>query len=57
MKAGAMHNATPKRGARRNLFDELREGIAALADSREGKQTLSTHKVAYKTAPKLTPRN
>lgn len=52
-----MHNATPKRGARRNLFDELREGIAALADSREGKQTLSTHKVAYKTAPKLTPRN
>ena len=48
--------ATPKRGARRDLFDELREGVAALADSRQGKRTLRTHALAYKSAPKVTPK-
>jgi hypothetical protein len=33
----------PKRVARRNLFDELSEGMAALAEARQGKRTLRTH--------------
>jgi putative transcriptional regulator len=48
--------ATPKGGARRDLFDELREGVAALADSRQGKRTLRTHALEYKAAPKVTPK-
>ena len=48
--------ATPKRGARRDLFDELREGVTALADSRQGKRTLRTHSLAYKAAPRVTPK-
>ena len=42
--------------AKRDLFAELREGVAALADSRKGKRTLRTHSVAFKPAPKMTPR-
>ena len=30
----------PRRGARRDLFDEVREGMAALAQEREGKRSL-----------------
>jgi putative transcriptional regulator len=48
--------ATPKRAARRDLFDELHEGFVALADSRQGMRTLRTHALAYKAAPKVTPK-
>ena len=48
---------TQKRPAPRDLFDDLREGVAALADSRQGKRTLRTHAVAYKPAPKVTPKD
>ena len=41
---------------KRDLFAELGEGIAALAEARRGKQTLRTHAVEYKPAPKVTPK-
>ena len=45
-----------KRTARRDLFGELSEGVAALADARLGKRTLRTHALEYKPAPKVTPK-
>ena len=33
------------RVTKRNLFRELREGMTALADARQGKRTLRTHAV------------
>jgi putative transcriptional regulator len=45
-----------KRGATRNLFAELSEGMDALAETRQGKRTLRTHAVKYKPAPKVTPQ-
>ena len=48
--------AKPKRAAKRDLFGELREGVAALADARQGKRTLRTHALEYKPAPKITPK-
>ena len=44
-----------KRMAKRNVFAELTEGMAALAESREGKRTLRTHAVEFKPAPRVTP--
>ncbi len=44
------------RSAKRNLFAELSEGMAALAEARQGKRTLRTHAVEYKPAPDVTPR-
>ena len=41
---------------KRDLFAELKEGVTALGDSREGKRTLRTHAVEFKPAPELTPR-
>jgi len=41
---------------KRNLFVELSEGVAALAEAREGKRTLRTHAVEYRPAPKVTPK-
>jgi putative transcriptional regulator len=41
---------------KRDLFVELSEGVAALADAREGKRTLRTHAVEYRPAPKVTPK-
>jgi len=41
---------------RRDLFDELTEGLRALAEQREGKRTLRTHTVKLKPAPKISPR-
>lgn len=38
---------------KRNLFDELNEGLQALRDEREGKITLKKHTVEKITAPKL----
>jgi putative transcriptional regulator len=48
--------ATPKRATRRDLFGELSEGVAALAEARHGKRTLRTHALEYKPAPKVTPK-
>ena len=45
-----------KRMAKRNVFAELTEGMAALAESREGKRTLRTHAVEFKPAPRITPK-
>ena len=45
-----------KRKAKRNVFAELTEGMAALAESREGKRTLRTHAVGFKPAPTVTPK-
>lgn len=45
-----------KRKAKRDLFAELTEGMAALAESREGKRTLRTHAVEFKPAPTVTPK-
>ena len=41
----------------RNLFSELSEGMAALADSRQGKRTLRTHAAEFKPAPEVKPRD
>jgi putative transcriptional regulator len=48
--------AKVKRGATRDLFTELSEGMEALAGARKGKQTLRTHAVEYKPAPSITPQ-
>jgi len=45
-----------KRKAKRDLFAALTEGMAALAESREGKRTLRTHAVEFKAAPTVTPK-
>jgi putative transcriptional regulator len=45
-----------KRKAKRDVFAELTEGMAALAESREGKRTLRTHAVEFKPAPTVTPK-
>jgi putative transcriptional regulator len=45
--------AAPKR---RDLFSELTEGLAALAEARAGKRTLRTQAVAYKATPEITPK-
>jgi len=45
-----------KRAARRDLFGELSEGVAALADARQGKRTLRTHALVCKPAPEVTPK-
>src|SRR5262245_59586485 len=44
------------RRKKRDLFDELTEGFAALADVRQGKRTLRTHAIAMRPAPGITPR-
>jgi putative transcriptional regulator len=44
------------RAAKRNLYAELREGMTALAEARQGKRTLRTHAVEYKPVPRVTPR-
>jgi hypothetical protein len=48
---------TPKRAVRRDLFGELSEGVAALAEARQGKRTLRTHALEYKPVPKVTPKS
>ena len=45
-----------KRAPKRNLFEELREGMTALAEARQGKRTLRTHAVKLKPAPEVTAR-
>lgn len=45
-----------KRAVKRDLYGELVEGVAALAEARQGKRTLRTHTVVQKAAPRLTPK-
>ena len=49
--------ATPKRPVRRDLFGELSEGVAALAEARQGNWTLRTHALEYKPIPTVTPKS
>lgn len=39
---------------KRNLFNELMQGLDDLADARTGKQTLRTHEVEINPAPDVT---
>ena len=39
----------------RNLFTELTEGLEALAEERQGKKTLRSHKVSFNKLPALAP--
>ncbi len=48
--------ARKKTAAERSLFAELKEGLSALAQSRQGKRTLRTHALEYKPAPRVTPK-
>ena len=41
----------------RDLFAEIKEGMAALSASRKGKVTLRTHTVEIKPAPRLSPKD
>ena len=52
----ATRKATKAQRARRDLFDELDEGLQALAAERQGKRTLRTHAVEFKAPPRITPR-
>ncbi len=47
---------TIRGGRKRVLFDELDEGLQALAAERQGKRTLRSHAVEWKPAPEVTPR-
>lgn len=49
-------SAASKEPQSRDVFQELVEGMSALADARKGKRTLRTHAVTFKPAPELTPR-
>lgn len=45
----------PRGATKRDLFSELREGFAALAEARQGKRTLRTHSVELKPVPDISP--
>ena len=53
-----MTTAAGKKARRRerDLFAELNEGMAALADVRQGKRTLRTHAITLRAAPGVTPQ-
>ena len=42
--------------SKRDLFGELQEGFAALADARQGKRTLRTHSVELRPVVDVSPR-
>jgi putative transcriptional regulator len=46
----------PKRVRRRDLFNELTEGMATLAEVRHGKRTLRTRTIEYKATPRIIPK-
>ncbi len=52
MKARAKRS----RAHKRDLFAELREGMTALTEARQGKRTLRTHAVEFKAPPDVTAR-
>lgn len=41
---------------KRDVFAEIVEGFDALAGQRAGKRTLRTHAVAFKPAPRISPK-
>ena len=43
------------RVSKRDLFNELSEGMTALAEARGGKRTLRTHVAQFKPAPEVSP--
>ena len=44
-----------RRRPKRDLFGELQEGFAALADARQGKRTLRTHSVELRPVLDVSP--
>jgi len=44
-----------RRKAKRDLFEELVEGVKALGDERTGKRTLRTHPAEGRPVPDVTP--
>lgn len=52
----AIATGKDKRKGKRNVFAELSEGMAALADSRQGKRTLRTHAMEFKAPPTVTAK-
>jgi hypothetical protein len=46
--------AKTQRRVPRDLFAELNEGMEALSEARQGKQTLRTHAGEYKPSPTVT---
>jgi len=44
------------RARKRDLFVELKVGMTALAEARQGKRTLRPHAVEFKAAPEVTPQ-
>lgn len=46
-----------KRKSKRDVFAELTEGMAALAESRQGKRTLRTHAAEFKPVPAVSPKD
>lgn len=53
MKTTSTRTKKPKR----NLFEEISEGMKALAVARQGKRTLRTHAVEFKPAPDISPQD
>jgi len=45
MKTKSAKRAKPNRKPARDIFGEIMEGVAALAQEREGKMTLHTHAI------------
>ena len=45
-----------QRKIKRDLFSELREGMTALEEARQGKRTLRTHSADFRPAPDVTAR-
>lgn len=43
--------------SKRNIFDELMEGVAAMQKERTGKLTLRSYKVASRTLPEVKPKS
>ena len=54
MTTAAKTKATT-RVSKRDLFNELSEGMTALAEARGGKRTLRTHVAPFKPAPEVSP--
>ncbi|MEO8975979.1 MAG: hypothetical protein ABI552_09510 [Casimicrobiaceae bacterium] len=48
--------AKGKRKGRGNVLAELTDGMAALAESRQGKRTLRTHAMEFKAPPTITAK-
>src|SRR6266404_2771124 len=46
-----------KRKSKRNVFAEISEGMAALAESRQGKRTLRTDAPEFKPVPAVNPKD